>query len=88
MISFDGKNDENIKSRVASALGSVSSIMNVLNEVSFGRHYFKMGFIFRQTIFLSKVLSSAESWVNLTKKNIEDLELVDRLLIKRIFNRD
>ena len=85
IISTDGKNDENVKSRAASALGSISSIMNILNEVSLGSYFFKIGFLLRQTIFLSKLLFSSEIWVNLTKKNIEDLEIVDRLLIKRIF---
>ena len=36
-------------------------------------------------MFLSTVLLNSETWVNLTMKNIEDLEMIDHILMKRIF---
>ena len=42
IISHDGKNKLNIKSRAAKGLGIVSQIMDMLKTVSFGAHYFEI----------------------------------------------
>ena len=36
-------------------------------------------------MFLSVILLNAETWINLTDNNIEELEKNDRILLKRIF---
>ena len=46
----------------------------------------QLAFLLRQTLFLSKILFSAETWVNVTESSIEELEKIDKLLLKRIFN--
>ena len=84
VISFDGKNDHNIKKKVSASLGAISNIINIMREICLGKFYFKTAFLLRQTIFLSTVLLNAETWINLSKNNIEELEKIDRILIKRI----
>ena len=85
IISSDGKNNTNIDAKAAVGMGAISNIMNIMREISLGDHYFSIGILLRQTIFLSVILSNSETWVNLTKDNIEDLEKIDRILLKRIF---
>ena len=42
IISNNGKNTKNIQSRVAKGLGIISQIMDLLKNVSFGKHYFEI----------------------------------------------
>ena len=56
VISFDGKNDHNIKKKVSASLGAISNIINIMREICLGKFYFKTAFLLRQTIFLSTVL--------------------------------
>ena len=74
IISNKFNNDENIKSKISNGMGAISNILNILREVSLGEFYFKIAFLLRQTIFLSTILLNSEPWVNITQKNIEELE--------------
>lgn len=47
---------------------------------------FEMGLFLRQSIFLSSVLLNSETWVNLTKTDIEDLEALDESLLRWILD--
>ena len=47
VISADGRNTENIKSRVSKGLGIVSQIINLMDIVNFGEHYFEIGMLLR-----------------------------------------
>ena len=66
-------------------MGVISNILNIMREISLGDHYFSIGILLRQTMFLSVILLNAETWINLTEANIEELEKIDRILIKLIF---
>ena len=85
IISNDAKNDNNIKARVQKAQGTISNIMNILREISLGNFHFEIAVLLRETIFLSSLLLNSETWLNLTKTNIENLEDMDKLLLKRFF---
>ena len=78
-VSYDGKNENNMKVKAA------SGIMNIIREICLGKFYFPTAFLLRQTIFLSTILLNSETWVNLTVSNVEELEKIDRILLKRIF---
>ena len=84
IVSADGRNDQNINSRVSKGLGLVNQVMNMLEKVTFGSHYFTTAILFRESIFLSGILTNAESWHGLTKAHVEQLESVDRLLLRQI----
>ena len=86
IVSSDGKNDANIASRVSKGLGIVTQIANMLEKVSFGKHYFKMAAAFRESNFLNGILTNAESWHGLLSSQIHQLEAVDQLLIRKFFN--
>ena len=84
IISGDGKNKKNIKARVTKLLGVISNIMNILREVSLGQYYFVIARLLRETMFLSVMLLNSETWLNMTQSDIEELESVDRTLLRRI----
>ena len=71
IISHDGKNTKNVKSRVGKGLGIVTDIMNILGKVSLGKHYFKIGLLLRESMFLNGILTNAEVWYGITKAEIE-----------------
>ena len=60
--------------------------MNILKQVSLGNYHFEMALLLQQTIFLSSVLLNAETWINLTKTNISDLETLDETLLRRLLD--
>ena len=84
VISADGKNTENIKSRVSKGLGIVSQIMNLMDIVNFGEHYFEIGILLRDTMLINGILTNSEVWYNLLKSEIKELEDIDRLLLRRL----
>ena len=86
IVSKDGKNTKNIKSRIGKGIGQISNIMNILKQVSLGQYYFEMSLLLRESFFLSSVLLNAETWVNLSKTDIEDLEKLDETLLRRLLN--
>ena len=42
ILCSDGKNTKNIKNRISKGLGIIAQIMNILDEVNFGPHYFEI----------------------------------------------
>ena len=82
----DGKNQQNIKARTNRAQGNINKIVTSLSERPYGRHTFKAAKLMRETILLGGLLTNSESWINITKKNIEDLEKPDILLQRKILS--
>ena len=85
IVTNNGKNNKNIKSRCGKLIGVISTIMYILTELCLGPFYFEIAVLLRETMFLSVMLLNAETWLNMTKQNIEDLEAIDRVLLKKIF---
>ena len=83
-ISSDGSNKRNIDRKVSIGKGKISEIMALLEKISLGAHYFKIGLILRESIFLSSVLFNSEVWFGLTSADIERLEATDRDLLRRM----
>ena len=46
IITNSGKIDQNIQARVNKGVGSVNSIMSLLEEISFGEHYCEMALLY------------------------------------------
>ena len=86
VISGDGLNKQNISSRVSRRQGKVAEIISLIESISLGKHYFKIALLLRESIFLSSVLTNSEVYYKVTKSEIEDLEMVDRSLLKRILS--
>ena len=84
VISNDGKNIKNIKSRVNKGKGIVQKIINILEGIPFGKLFFEVAIILRNTLLVSSVLCNSETWYNVTKAELDLLETVDVKLLRSI----
>ena len=84
IISEDGKINKTVKARAMKGMGIISTIMNILKEVNLGNFHFETGLLLRESIFLSSMLLNSETWVNISKEEIEIMESLDRILMRRI----
>ena len=85
-ISNTGYNNINIKERCKKGHAAISQIKSMLSEINFGRFTIQTGLIFRDSIFMSKILLNSEVWHSVTKSQIEELEVIDRILLRNILN--
>ena len=85
IITGDGKHTKNIMARRSKGIGIVSEIMNILDGLYLGKHYFKTAVMLRQAMLLSVLLFNSETWLRLNKTDLNRLEGVDRMFLRRIF---
>ena len=81
VIQSNGHNKTNIKNRTDKAHGNVNRIITSLKERYYGKHNFKAAMLMRQGMLVGGMLTNSECWINLTKKNIENLEKPDIVLL-------
>ena len=61
IISNDGRNIKNIKARVSKGKGVVNRIMTYLEGIPFGKFYFEIAVILRNSLMVSCVLFNSEA---------------------------
>ena len=86
IVSKAGKNDENIHSRRNRGIGIVNEIMNILEKTAFGKYFFEVALLLRNSLLWSSMLINCEAWVNISNKNLRSLEQVDEMLLSRILD--
>ena len=86
VLESSGKNDKNIQNRVQRGTGAMKQVIQMLEELTLGDFYFEGAMLLRASLFLSSLISNSEAWVNLTKKNVTDLEKVDEQLLRKILS--
>ena len=86
IVCSSGNNQENIKDRCKTGQSAISQIKSLMNEISLGKFSMNIGLILRDSIFLSKMLLNSEVWHSLTKCQIVELEVSDRMLMRYILN--
>ena len=59
--------------------------MDMLKTVSFGVHYFEMAVTYRESMLVNGMLTYCESWYGLTQTEVDQLEDVDKLLLRQVF---
>ena len=84
IISQDGKNMKNILARTNRGIGIRNQILSILDEICFGRYYFEVAVLLRNSLFLSSILTNSEAWYNLKKEEIDILEQADESLLRKI----
>ena len=87
IVAKDGTNALNIKDKTNKAMGNVNKIVMALSERAYGKHTFKAAKLMRDAILVSGLLTNAESWINLTMKNLEELEKPDIILSRKIISQ-
>ena len=80
IISQDGKNSSNIRSRANKGMGIVTKIMDILKAISFGDKYFEIATALREAELINGILTNAEVWYGVQQNKIDELEEVDKLL--------
>ena len=86
IICSSGSNGENIKERCKTGHSAISQIKSMMKDISLGSFTAQIGLILRDSIFLSKMLLNSEVWHSLTKSQINDLETIDRVLMRQTLN--
>ena len=84
IIQSDGGHEEEIKARVGRGNGLVNEIMDILSDIVFGKYFFEVAKILRNSVLIGSMLSSAECWFGLTQQQVRNLEKVDEHLMERI----
>ena len=67
-------------------MGAVSQIFSSLSQISLGHYYYDIAFIMRDSILVSKLVSSSEIWYNVTKQEYQKLENIDEMFFRRLLN--
>ena len=84
VISKSGKNDQNIASRVMKGFGIIKQVVSILEELCFGSFFFTVAKILRDSLFLNSILLNSEAWYNVTNNNIDELEKIDNILLRKL----
>jgi hypothetical protein len=84
IISVDGKNMKNIVARVNRGTGIITQIMAILEEICFGKYFFEVAKMLRNSLLLSSLLTNCEAWHNLTNEETTKLEQVDEDLLRSV----
>jgi hypothetical protein len=74
ILSSDGKLRINIQDRVAKGIGIMNKIINILDTISFGYHYFRIFNLLRESMFVNGILMNADIWYGLQEKELQELE--------------
>ena len=79
---------KNIQDRRNKGYGIINQIKQILESTYFGKFYFEVAIVLRESLFLSSVLLNSEAWVNYSEKEIRILEQCDEMLLSNILECD
>lgn len=86
LISNACDNTKKLEKATNKGFSIISGIMAMLQEISFGKHYFEIAKILRESLFINGVLWNMETWYDIKEKEIDEIEKIDRILLRRILN--
>ena len=86
VITKTGSNEKNIEHRKNDGLAAINQILSILNLTSLGHFNFEIALILRESILLSKLVFNSEVWYNVTNKQLETLEHIDELYMRKMFD--
>ena len=77
-----------VQQRSNKGIGTTNQIMGILESTYFGKYYFEVAMVLRDSLLLSSLLLNSEAWVNYTEKDVRILEKCDEILLSRILDCD
>ena len=86
ILSTRGSIDATIEQRRQKGLGICSQITGIVNGLSLGNYYFKIGFFLREAMLLNGILTNSEVWYPIKDSQLEILENIDLILLKKLTN--
>ena len=81
-ISSDGKLDATIHDRIRRAYSYLSEIRALLTDMPFGKWRIQIGLLLRDAMFVNGILFNSEAWHAIKPKHMEELEQIDRTLMR------
>ena len=84
VISTNGQNLKNIKARIAKGKGIMNKIFTMLDGFHFGKQYFEVGVLLRNSLLVSSMLFNSEAWYNLTETELNLLETIDLQFLRQL----
>ena len=84
IIAADGSNLKNVLKRKSKGVGVVSQIMTILENTCYGPYHFQVAVTLRESFLINGILTNSEAWYGLKNSELEILESVDELLMRRI----
>jgi hypothetical protein len=55
-----------------------------MSDMPFGHRRIEEGIMLRDAMFVNGILTNSEAWHSITEQHIEDLEVMDRMLLRYI----
>ena len=86
ILSNNNSYNENIKARVARGISAGKAILQILDETMFGPYENEVFLTLRDSLLLSTLLNNSETWYQVSKQNIADLEKVDENIMRQKFS--
>ena len=84
VLSSDGSLDLTIEERRQRGVGIATQITGMVNQLSLGHFYYKIGFMLRNCMLVNGILTNSEIWYNVSKKNLDTLESTDTFLMRKL----
>ena len=84
ILSTSGTLDATIENRQQKGVGVCSQTIGMVNGLSLGHYYFKISFLYRNTMLINGILTNAEVWYPISETQIGILENVDLMLIRKL----
>ena len=84
IIAKDGRNIKNIQARVNKGKGIIKRILEILEGIPFGKLYYQVAIILRNSLLVSSVLCNSEAWFNITQSEFELIESVDLIFLRNL----
>ena len=76
---------KNLLQRRSKGIGVVNEILSILNHLCLGVHHYKAAMILRTAMLHSVLLTNSATWLRLTSKDVRNLERVDEMLLRKLF---
>ena len=83
-LSSSGSLDATIENRRQKGIGLCSQITGMVDGLSLGHFYYKISFMFRECKLLNGILTNTEIWYPITNTQIEVLEDIDLMFIRKL----
>ena len=79
IISEDGKNEKNIKNRIAKGVGIISEITSTVDTIILGEHTFSTAVLMRDSRLVNGILTNCDVWYGVSKEDLIILESLEIL---------
>ena len=85
IISSDSKNTKNILKMKNKGIGIQNKLIQMLQTMPGGQYHFQIAVIYCNAYLISSILASSEVWYGVTQVEYEQLESVDEIWMKNLF---